>query len=127
MRDRDLQMYLNFEQHRVADRFFDRMDPEVSKTFTPAQQTAIKRTLVRAFLSPSPKILDIRWVFSCLRRRFFLVFLFGREIREGDPRYFGRFLSRSRWLFNMLFLLLVVLVLFCALLGLRQVVAWLLA
>jgi len=124
MKERDFQMYLNFEQHRVKDRFFSRLSPETAQGLSADQKRDIMRALVRAFLYPSPRILDIRWVFSLFQERYFLVFMFGREAREGEPRYFGRFLSRSKWLANTVFLICVIWILFCSLLGMTQVVRW---
>jgi hypothetical protein len=127
MKERDFQMYLNFEQQRVKDRFFKQMQPEIVQALSSDQKRDITRALIRAFLYPSPRILDIRWVFSLFQERFFLLFLFGRDSRDGDPRYFNRFLSRSRWVANTLFLILVVWTLFCSMLGMGQVLKWITA
>jgi len=127
MKERDFQMYLNFEQHRVKDRFFSRMSPEILQELTSDQKKDITRALIRAFLYPSRRILDVRWVFKLLQEKYFLVFLFGRESREGEPRYFSRFLSRSQWLPNLLFVILVIWVLFCSLLGMGQVLKWIIS
>ena len=59
MKERDFQMYLNFEQHRVADRFFRQMDPEVQQSLSPVQKKDITRALVRSFLSPGRRIVDL--------------------------------------------------------------------
>ena len=126
MNERDFQMYLNFEQHRVTDRFFSRLDPETVEALTPKQLNNITRALVRAFLYPSRRLLDIRWVFPFFRNRYYLVILLGPEIREGEPRYFNRFLSRSRWMSNFLFLLLAACILFSSAVGLVQILGWLL-
>jgi len=127
MKERDFQMYLNFEQHRVKDRFFNQLNPETARGLSPDQKREIMRALVRAFLYPSPRIIDIRWVFSLLQSRYFLVLIFGRESREGEPRYFSRFLSRSQWLPNTVFLLLLTWILFCSMLGMFQVLKWIFA
>ncbi len=127
MKERDFQMYLNFEQQRVKDRFFKQMQPEIVQALSSDQKRDITRALIRAFLYPSPRILDIRWVFSLFQERFFLLFLFGRDSRQGDPRYFNRFLSRSRWVANTLFLILVIWILFCSILGMGQVLKWITA
>lgn len=124
MKERDFQMYLNFEQHRVKDRFFGQMTPETVQGLTAEQRKDITRALVRAFLYPGPRILDIRWVFPFLQSRYFLVLLFGRESRSGEPRYFSRFLSRSQWLPNTLFLLVLIWVLFTSLVGMGEVLKW---
>ena len=50
MKERDFQMYLNFEQHKLADRFFNKMDPEVIDSLTERQKKDIMRALVRSFL-----------------------------------------------------------------------------
>ncbi len=124
MKERDFQMYLNFEQHRVKDRFFNQLNAETVQGLSSDQKRDIMRALVRAFLYPSPRILDIRWVFSLLQTRYFLVFMFGREARDGEPRYFSRFLSRSKWLPNTLFLAFFIWTIFCSILGMFQVLKW---
>jgi len=91
---------------------------------SPDQRRDITRALVRAFLYPSPRIIDIRWVFSFLKNRYFVVYMLGREARDGEPRYFSRFLSRSKWVPNTLFVLLVSWILFCSVFGMADVVRW---
>ncbi len=124
MKERDFQMYLNFEQHRVKDRFFNQLDEETVQGLSAAQKKDIMRALVRAFLYPSARIVDIRWVFTLFKKKFFLVYMFGREVRDGDPRYFSRFLSRSKWVPNTLFVLLVSWILFCSFFGMVDVFQW---
>ena len=123
MNDRDFQMYLNFEQYRLADRLFENMDPEVLQSLNPAQRKDLTRALVRSFLSPSPKFIDLRWSFPLLRRRRYLQVLIGSDRREGEPRYYSCYLSRSRWPANTFFLLVVLLILLCAGVGLQHVLA----
>ena len=125
MNERDFQMYLNFEQHRVTERFFNRLEPEVRGSLTPEQRKDITRALVRSFLYPNRRLLDIRCVIPFFRKRHYLVFLLGPETREGDPRYFSRYLSRSKWFPNTLFLIFLAGVLFCSLLGIKQIFTWL--
>jgi len=127
MKERDFQMYLNFEQHRVKDRFFNQLSAETLQGLSSDQKRDIMRALVRAFLYPSPRIIDIRWVFRFLQERYFMVFMLGRESRDGEPRYFSRFLSRSQWLPNTLFLALVAWTLFCGAVGMFRVLRWLFA
>jgi len=127
MKERDFQMYLNFEQHRVKERFFRHLSEETTQSLSGDQKRDIMRALVRAFLYPSSRIVDIRWTFTMFQSRFFLVYLFGRESREGEPRYFSRFLSRSQWLPNTLFVLLVVWILLCSLFGMADVFRWIFA
>jgi hypothetical protein len=124
MKERDFQMYLNFEQHRVKDRFFNQLDEETVQGLSAAQKKDIMRALVRAFLYPSARIVDIRWVFTLFQNKFFLVYMFGREVRDGEPRYFSRFLSRSKWVPNTLFMLLVGWILFCSVFGMVDVFRW---
>jgi hypothetical protein len=124
MKERDFQMYLNFEQHRVKDRFFSHLNPETAEGLTSDQKREIMRALVRAFLYPSARILDIRWVFNWLQEKYFLVFMFGREARGGEPRYFSRFLSRSQWLPNTLFLIFLCWILLTSFVGMIEVLQW---
>ena len=123
MNDRDFQMYLNFEQYRLADRLFENMDPEILRSLNPAQRRDLTRALVRSFLSPSPKFIDLRWRFPLLRRKRYLQVLIGSDTREGEPRYYSCYLTRSRWLANTVFLLVVLLTLFCAGVGLEHLLA----
>jgi len=124
MNERDFQMYLNFEQHRVTDRFFSQLEQDTIQALTPDQTKDITRALVRSFLYPSRRLLDIRCVFPFFKHRHYLVILFGPEIREGDPRYFSRYLSRSRWLPNALFLILVTGIFLCGAIGMFQIIGW---
>ncbi len=124
MKERDFQMYLNFEQHRVMDRFFSLMEPEIMESLDGSQKRDISRALVRSFLSPSRKLVDLRWNFSLFGRRYFLMFLLGPDSREGEPRYFGRYLSRSRWPANLLFLSMSLVVLLCTVVGAKQIIEW---
>ncbi len=124
MKERDFQMYLNFEQHRVKDRFFRQMNEETVRSLSSDQKRDIMRALVRAFLYPSPRIVDIRWAFTLFKKRYFFVYMFGREIRDGEPRYFSRFQSRSKWLPNTLFVLLASWILFCSVFGMIDVLKW---
>lgn len=123
MNDRDFQMYLNFEQHRLADRFFKNLDPEVLQSLDAAQKKDLSRALVRSFLSPSLKSLDLRWSFPWFKKQLYLSLFLGPELRQGEPRYYNRYLSRSRWLTNTLFLMAALGILFCALIGLERVLA----
>ena len=127
MNERDFQMYLNFEQHRVKDRFFNQLEEETAESLSSTQKKDIMKALVRAFLYPNPRIVDIRWAFTLFQKRYFLVYMFGREARDGEPRYFSRFLSRSKWIPNTLFVLLVGWILFCSLFGMADVVRWILS
>jgi len=127
MKERDFQMYLNFEQHRVKDRFFNQLEEETAESLSSTQKKDIMKALVRAFLYPNPRIVDIRWAFTLFQKRYFLVYMFGREARDGEPRYFSRFLSRSKWIPNTLFVLLVGWILFCSLFGMADVVRWILS
>ena len=123
MNDRDFQMYLNFEQYRVADRFFESLDPEILQTLTPTQKKDISRALVRSFLSPSQKCVDLRWSFPFIRKRRYLQVLIGSDMRDGETRYYNRYLSRSRWISNILFIVAIVCLLVCAGVGAEHVLA----
>jgi len=122
--ERDFQMYLNFEQHRLSDRFFSNVGSEVLESLNAAQKKGLTRALVRSFLSPSPKIVDLRCSFPWFKKRFYLDFFLGSETRQGEPRYYSRYLSRSHWLGNTVFLLGTLGVLVCAAVGLWDILSW---
>ena len=124
MKERDFQMYLNFEQHKLADRFFQQMDPEILEGLAHNQRKDIMRALVRSFLSPGQKIVDLRWSFSFFKKKYYIQFFLGPESRKGEPRYYNRYLSRSRWFPNTLFILLAFGILFSAAVGIERILQW---
>ncbi|MBZ7830508.1 hypothetical protein [Raoultella planticola] len=65
----------------VVDRFYASLDAEVEASLTPEQKHGIEQALVRATLSSRHRI-DFRRSFPFLHRRYFVVFLFGRDLRK---------------------------------------------
>lgn len=65
----------------VVDRFYASLDAEVEASLTPEQKRGIEQALVRATLSSRHRI-DFRRSFPFLHRRYFVVFLFGRDLRK---------------------------------------------
>jgi hypothetical protein len=118
MGERETQMYLNFEQPRVIERFFARMEKDVLESLTPQQRQGVARAITRSFLYPSRKIIDLRWILALLRHRYDVTFFFGRDLRSEEPRYFSRHLSRTRWLANSVFLLCLMGFFLCGIIGL---------
>lgn len=65
----------------VVDRFYASLDAEVEASLTSEQKRGIEQALVRATLSSRHRI-DFRRSFPFLHRRYFVVFLFGRDLRK---------------------------------------------
>jgi hypothetical protein len=66
---------------RVVERFYASLDTEVEASLTLEQKRGIEQALVRATLSSRHSI-DFRRSFPFLHRRYFVVFLFGRDLRK---------------------------------------------
>jgi len=122
MRERETQMYLNFEQPRVMERVFSNMDSEVADTLTPKQKQGIERAITRSFLCPSKKVIDLRWVFPCIRTHYYIVLYMGQNLRSEEPRFFTRHLSRTRWLANSILVLFVSGYALCGIIGLIYII-----
>jgi hypothetical protein len=122
MGERETQMYLNFEQPRVMERVFAKMDKEILESLTPKQKQALGRAITRSFLQPSNKLVDLRVTLPFPRRRFYGVFYLGTDTRADEPRYFCRHLSRTRWTGNLVFLVLLTGFSLFALIGLASVI-----
>ncbi|TDN59834.1 hypothetical protein [Scandinavium goeteborgense] len=94
----------------VVERFYSSLDPEVETTLTPEQKTGIEQALVSSTLAARHPV-DFRHSFSFFHRRYFVVFLFGRDKRKKprDVGTFGRVLSTLGVMFLVLFCVLSVL------------------
>lgn len=77
----------------VVDRFYASLDAEVEASLTPEQKRGIEQALVRATLASRHRI-DFRRSFPFFHRRYFVVFLFGRDLRKHSrDGALGRFFS----------------------------------
>lgn len=65
----------------VVERFYAALDPEVQDTLTPEQKTGIEQALISANLASRHPV-DIRRSFPFLNRRYFVVFLLGKDLRK---------------------------------------------
>lgn len=70
--------------------YFRRIDPEVAKSFTEDQRTAMRTMFANRDIAKHA--LEVRRTLSFGRKRFYLIFLLGRERRayERDGRSGGR-------------------------------------
>ena len=70
----------------VVERFYAALDQEVETSLTAEQKRGIEQALVRANLASRHRI------FPFLHRRYFVVFLFGRDLRKvsRESTLFGR-------------------------------------
>ena len=66
------------------EKFYSRIHPSVAQSFTPAQIAAIK--LAFGARTWGAHTVDIRFSFPLLWRRFYFVFLAGREQRPAERR-----------------------------------------
>lgn len=73
----------------VIGRFYAALDPDVEKTLTPDQKSGIEQALTEATLATRHPV-DFRRSFPFLHRRYFVVFLLGRDLRKR-PRESGAF------------------------------------
>nr|WP_287855998.1 hypothetical protein [Klebsiella sp.] len=94
----------------VVERFYSSLDPEVEASLTAEQKQGIEQALVRASLASRHRI-DFRHSFPFLHRRYFVVFLFGRDLRKmpRESTLLGRFFSTLAITLAVLFVILAVL------------------
>lgn len=65
----------------VTERFYTTLDPEIERTLTPEQKEGIEQALITSTLVTRHPV-DIRTSFPFFHRRYFMVFLFGRDKRK---------------------------------------------
>lgn len=91
------------------EKFFSRIHPSVAQSFTPAQIAAIK--LAFGARTWGAHTVDIRFSFPLLWRRFYFVFLAGREQRpperRAEERHRAPFASLGNALITVIFVLVV--------------------
>ncbi|WP_410751747.1 hypothetical protein [Citrobacter sp. U14242] len=65
----------------VIERFYAQLDAHISEGLTPEQKEGIEKAIVASTLASRHRI-DIRRSFPFFGKRFYLVFLFGRDLRQ---------------------------------------------
>ena len=65
----------------VSERFYAQLDEHISEGLTPEQKDGIEKAIVASTLASRHRI-DIRRSFPFFGKRFYLVFLFGRDLRQ---------------------------------------------
>lgn len=73
------------ERPRVITRFYQSLDEETAATLTAEQKQAVEKAVLEISLSSRHRI-DVRRSFPFLTRRYYFVFLFGRDLRRY-PRH----------------------------------------
>ena len=77
-----LQQAASARQRTMRDCLLGPMDPEIAKSFTESQLRELERVLVA---SPSRRLpIDIRMTVPFFRRRYFMTFVAGRELRSAE-------------------------------------------
>lgn len=94
----------------VVERFYSALDPETEASLTPEQKRGIEQALVRSSLASRHRI-DFRHSFPFLHRRYFVVFLCGRDLRKipRESTLLGRIFSTLAITIAVLFAILAVL------------------
>ncbi|EMF0718708.1 hypothetical protein V2E67_005159 [Citrobacter freundii] len=65
----------------AIERFYAELDPQISQALTPEQKAGIENAVVAITLGSKHRV-DIRRSFPFFGKRFYLVFLFGRDLRQ---------------------------------------------
>ena len=94
----------------VVERFYAALDQEVETSLTAEQKRGIEQALVRANLASRHRI-DFRHSCPFLHRRYFVVFLFGRDLRNvsRESTLFGRIFTTLLITLGVVFALLSIL------------------
>lgn len=69
------------KQPRVLERFYHALDEETSNTLTDKQKQAVERAVMDITLATRHRV-DFRRSFPLFSRRYYVVFLFGRDLRR---------------------------------------------
>jgi hypothetical protein len=91
----------------VIERFYASLDQEVETSLTPEQKRGIEQALIHTNLATRHRF-DFRHSFPFLHRRYFVVFLFGRDLRKvsRESTLVGRIFTTLIITFAVLFCLL---------------------
>ena len=100
----------------VIERFYAHLDERISHELTPEQKDEVEKAVIAITLA-SRHLIDIRRSFPFFGKRFYLVFLFGRDLRQQHRQES----TLSRILLTFLLLIGVLFVTCCILLTLYMI------
>ena len=100
----------------AIERFYAQLDPQISEELTPEQKAGVEKAVVAITLGARHKV-DIRRSFPFFGKRFYLVFLLGRDLRQQHRQES----TLSRILLTFLLLIAVLFVTSCILLTLYMI------
>ena len=100
----------------AIERFYAQLDPQRSEELTPEQKAGVEKAVLAITLGARHKV-DIRRSFPFFGKRFYLVFLLGRDLRQQHRQES----TLSRILLTFLLLIAVLFVTSCILLTLYMI------
>ena len=100
----------------AIERFYAQLDPQISEELTPEQKAGVEKAVLAITLGARHKV-DIRRSFPFFGKRFYLVFLLGRDLRQQHRQES----TLSRILLTFLLLIAVLFVTCCILLTLYMI------
>ncbi|HAU4331196.1 hypothetical protein P2H57_19385 [Citrobacter freundii] len=100
----------------AIERFYAQLDPQISEELTPEQKAGVEKAVLAITLGARHKV-DIRRSFPFFGKRFYLVFLLGRDLRQQHRQES----TLSRILLTFLLLIAVLFVTSCILLTLYMI------
>lgn len=100
----------------VIERFYAHLDEQIAEELTPEQKAGVENAILASTLAARHQI-DIRRSFPFFSKRFYLVFLFGRDLRRQHRQES----TLSRILLTFLLLIVVLFVTCCILLTLYMI------
>ncbi|WP_213133466.1 hypothetical protein [Citrobacter sp. FP75] len=100
----------------VIERFYTHLDEQIAQGLTPEQKEGVENAILASTLASRHQI-DIRRSFPFFGKRFYLVFLFGRDLRRQHRQES----TLSRILLTFLLLFAVLFVTCCVLLTLYMI------
>ncbi|MEG0097794.1 MAG: hypothetical protein RR750_00230 [Citrobacter sp.] len=100
----------------VIERFYAQLDEKIAEELTPEQKDGVEKAVLAISLGSRHQV-DIRRSFPFFGKRFYLVFLFGRDLRQQHRQES----TLSRILLTFLLLFAVLFVTCCVLLTLYMI------
>lgn len=100
----------------IVERFYDVLDPQISQQLTQEQKDGVEKAVLAISLG-SRHAIDFRRSFPFFGKRFYLVFLFGRDLRHWHRKES----TLSNILIALLLLFVVLFVTCCVLLTLYMI------
>jgi len=92
-------------KERNAASVLDCMMPQVRDSLNDHQLIEVERLIGLALPKPTPKLVDLRVEIDLLINRFYIVFLVGKDRRQGTRHYqVSRFTQIGNWLTGILLL-----------------------